>query len=406
MPPPPVVVRQEPVPAEPVPAAPSPGEGGEGSALVAVFMVLRRVLVGLLLLNLIAAAIVDFREQSQLRSPPRDPRVDLPNFPDPAFAEELWKENLQSVVRDYAPFVEFKYRPMRARFTNIDEAGRRSIPGPPPASPQGVIRFFGGSTTWGVGAQDSETFPAIVSRLEPRYRVVNESASAYTSRQGLSRLINLLNQDEPVDLAIFYDGVNDIVFSCNSRLSMNPVLGENWIMARLDASPGSELRRFFSQGQLVMDFLRASLRPGKGPVFERCNDPAGAERVASTVINNWKMARQLVTARGGDFIAVLQPVSFVGSPRVDHLAALPDSFANFHMKPSPGLQVVYQRMWPILQRRLREEQLDWALDFSDAFDGSEPIYVDWAHVTGRGNELIARRLHPYIRRILAARARR
>lgn len=41
------------------------------------------------------------------------------------------------------------------------------------------------------------------------------------------------------------------------------------------------------------------------------------------------------------------------------------------------------------------------LDLSDAFDGADPLYVDFAHVTGAGNQRIADHLAPTLTRLLS-----
>jgi hypothetical protein len=35
---------------------------------------------------------------------------------------------------------------------------------------------------------------------------------------------------------------------------------------------------------------------------------------------------------------------------------------------------------------------DWIYDFTDSFDGGEPIYIDFCHVSENGNRIVAERL--------------
>jgi len=76
--------------------------------------------------------------------------------------------------------------------------------------------LFGGSTTWGVGARDPFTIPAEPSRalseVEPELRVhvLKFGEKGYVSTQSLLALLLELREGRAPDLAVFYDGVNDV----------------------------------------------------------------------------------------------------------------------------------------------------------------------------------------------------
>jgi hypothetical protein len=53
------------------------------------------------------------------------------------------------------------------------------------------------------------------------------------------------------------------------------------------------------------------------------------------------------------------------------------------------LGVQYQTVYPLIQEAMAESNKSWMVDMSDAFDGSEPLYIDWCHVVAEGNEIIA-----------------
>jgi hypothetical protein len=92
------------------------------------------------------------------------------------------------------------------------------------------------------------------------------------------------------------------------------------------------------------------------------------------------MANELVTSRGGKFIAILQPVAYVGSPRLDHLELNAELGNNF--------QFVYDEVHKIIDT----QKQPWIYDFSQAFNGEDYIYIDFCHVTKTGNKIIADKL--------------
>ncbi|MCB0680345.1 MAG: hypothetical protein KDC32_05280, partial [Saprospiraceae bacterium] len=56
----------------------------------------------------------------------------------------------------------------------------------------------------------------------PDFRAVNHGETGFNSRQGLDKLLNLLVQGDTLDLVVFYDGVNDIYYSCQKGVDELP----------------------------------------------------------------------------------------------------------------------------------------------------------------------------------------
>ena len=117
--------------------------------------------------------------------------------------------------------------------------------------------------------------------------------------------------------------------------------------------------------------------PGQ-PAASACqSDPAHAERVADAMIANWQRANLLLIYEGHNFVGVLQPVAYVGSTRTDYLVL------------DESLRGDYEAVYPILRRKLAEQTEITVVDLTRIFDSGESVYMDWAHVSGRGNELVA-----------------
>lgn len=331
------------------------------------------------------------------RTPVTD-KADLPPYAGKeAHAREVWKELEQSKSVEYAPFVEWRRKPYRGKWVTVSDSGDRIYEPPtepPPGAP--VVRFFGGSSIWGTGAEDSQTIPAIYARSHPRYRVLNHGDAAYNSRQNLERLINLLARGERTDVAVFYEGFNDVLTLCDADTSLNGHNEEATIRGILEGAD--------ALGELFYGRTLQLLRKLRGPTDEKliCDtDPVRARRVAGTVMNIWRIARTLQQEqmRCGRLLVVLQPVAPLGRPRVDYLGdeGQQDPLADYD---------VYRRqlraVYPQWQRAaLRAANRSWLFDLTRAYDGDEPLYIDLVHVAPKGNAIMARRVAPLVERALA-----
>lgn len=368
-----------------------------GNVLVLVLFVL--------FANLIAAGVYDYSNWWSDRKEKPDERVDLPNYVDKDRARLIFAETRKLETR-YVPYLAWQRKPFRGEAVNVDEKGRR-IHRAPGGGERGVVRFFGGSTTWGTGVDDDHTIPALFNALHPDWTVVNHGESGYFSRQELESLINSVHLGEPVDLVVFYDGYNDVRNLCRRDVDLTGHGRQGQIAALVD--PGPLLLQMFTSGlRLLVQDLRALA--GRLVVEEsRCiADPAYGERVASMTFANWRTAREVARLAGADFVAILQPVAAIGSPNLSHLAedsfSLDDYASAQKNQNKLGRGADHRIVYPMLQRRVAESSADWVHDLTDAFDGDEFIYTGPCHVTENGNAIAARRISEIVASLLAARA--
>ena len=133
-------------------------------------------------------------------------------------------EVIQDLLREtwsrpylYEPFTEFKERPYRGNYVNVDEHGFRFSKNQASWPPDPIafnIFVFGGSKTFGYGVSDVETIP---SRLQEILRqtlgkpvsIFNFGRGYYYSTQERILFERLLAEGHIPTLAIFIDGVND-----------------------------------------------------------------------------------------------------------------------------------------------------------------------------------------------------
>lgn len=299
------------------------------------------------------------------------------------YAEAIFHD-YHSIAHRYKPFAEWQMLPYQGKTLSINEQGLRTHTPPAGTTANPVIRFFGGSTMWGEGSDDANTIPALVHQKINTGTVINHGQLAYNSRQNLDALISLYAKGETADVVIFYDGVNDAAFLCPNEIEELPghrliPLFQKKIFGGGRQFVFTALNNLFTENILLV--IQYYQNTGEHqPSHYNCLNSDKGKSVASMLIKNWEMAHELVTSRGGKFVAILQPVAYMGSPRLDHLELNKELGDNFRF--------VYDEV----QKIINTQKHPWIYDFSEAFNGDDYIYIDFCHVTKSGNKIVADKL--------------
>jgi hypothetical protein len=131
--------------------------------------------------------------------------------------DTLLRETYIDLGFEYEPFTEFRNKPLRGQFVNVDPAGFRlsKNQAPWPPRPENFNVFvFGGSTAFGMGLADNETIASYLQDVahKPNMAVYNFGRIFYLSRQEEILFQQLLQAGFAPQVAVFVDGLNDFLF--------------------------------------------------------------------------------------------------------------------------------------------------------------------------------------------------
>lgn len=251
--------------------------------------------------------------------------------------------------------------------------------------------FFGGSTTWGTGVDDDNTYPSIFAdRLNTR--VTNFGETGYIARQSLSSLVNYVVDKSLTDLSgkhiVFYDGVNDVAHRCRSEISGLGTGREQQIQSMLSTKSNQKysFAKLFEQLTLFLQAVSRKLgvveaQPIASENYACLADPRRAEEIAKTLVDTWQVASDLVTNSGGKFTAILQPVAFIGNADIKYLELTNDT----------AFSMQYQTVYPLIRQFAADANIDF-VDLTTAFDSCNNCYIDFCHVGPQAHQILVDKL--------------
>ena len=308
--------------------------------------------------------------------------------------QEFWEEQGQTRVR-WLPYSYWVVAPYESELINVNEIGlRRTLSF---AADQNAPRiyFFGGSTAWGEGARDAYTIPSQVARLLADQgapaAVTNYAQTGYVSAQDLILFQRQLALGNQPDLAVFYQGFNDI-YSAYLQGKAGLPLRES---QRLD---DSEAGRLLRQGQPLLRPLNSSVSAVDWRLVTAGGNGPGE------IVDNWLGNRRLIRAAARDYgvsvLFVWQPALFA---KIE-LSYFEAQVAAEIDRAFPGFLELYEEV----DGRIRELGADGAMEdliiLSDLFGSySDEIFFDEAHINEVGNSLVAEALVDTIAERLNAR---
>ena len=302
------------------------------------------------------------------------------------WSREYRREYRNSRVMTWQPYVYWRRAPFEGRYVNIDERGLRSTWTAEGLSDDAASVFvFGGSTVWGTGARDDFPLPSHLARLfgeaGVEVRVTNFGESGYVMRQGILSLIGELQRGNVPDLVIFYDGVNDVMAALQSGVAGLP---QNEGNRRLEFKASKEFERLL---RVMLANLEGVARLSQ-QLLARERDEESlrelAREIAADYARNVAFVERLAEDYGFGAFFYWQPTIFSKRSVTDFERSQRDS----QQRQQRSLQLLANEAI----RSSRELGGSHGFrDLSSTLDGlTEPVYLDFCHLSEDGNGLIAR----------------
>ena len=321
------------------------------------------------------------------------PQAYLPNYNEEDWPKIHFRE-FNEITTTYFDYYLHRRDDYDGKTITIKDGIRSSFESEQLNNDVGEFWFFGGSTIWGTGSRDSGTIPSMFAKINSA-KVINYGESGYIARQSLALLSNqyINNSNKTLKKTIvFYDGVNDINYRCMSSINGVETTNEKILQNILSNAINEKwtFKRVFSQ---LQDLLQSIFRQIPSINFTQnldyvcASDNEKARYVASSLVNIWSQAQAIAYANGDKFLAVLQPVAFIGDPKLDHI--------NLDSPLHNNLKREFNAVYPFIEKIAMEKEINF-ISLTSEFDKDEYFYIDHCHVSENGNYSIAKEITKYV----------
>jgi lysophospholipase L1-like esterase len=254
------------------------------------------------------------------------------------------------------------------------------------------IFTFGGSSTFGVGVADGETWPAQLEQLlteeHPEIQVLNMGIGAFTLHEETYLLTQLLIEGVIPDVVVFYDGINEE--QCPEVDHSAP-----YRALELQQNPFTELLHRTSTFRLLLKLRERFLQPSPLPVAPRSfRNPNLTEEEYRTCareeyIRHAQFIERLAQLYGFQALFLLQPHGAF----LENAASYP---FPFYGNPNEETRRFYTQTYDAIGAEASVAGLTHFQDLHDLL--TEParkrqdLFVDWQHPSAAGNAIVAQEL--------------
>jgi hypothetical protein len=349
----------------------------------------------LVFVTVVAFVMVDFVAWTAGRQawfafvgPLADSRAETAPYRGTDWGRDYWREFREAFSVDYRPYVGWQRRDYAGEHVTIEDGVRATwAPAEPTGAPARIF-VLGGSTVWGTGARDEGTIPSWLARIAHEqgeaYEVTNLGESGFVSWQEALLLADKCASNDIPDVAVFYDGVNDVFAKMQSpdtpRPPQNLDRSRRWFAAFRDRyQPLEGVITFYERNSLLATLLQEASTPSFAGAARGAEWLA--QRIAEDHARTRAFVRALAEANGFEVIHVWQPSVFTKDP----LSIEEETHAE---KPGDFPPDLLRSTYRLATREVVAS--GEVIDASHVFDGVEDtVFIDWMHVSEDGNRRVA-----------------
>lgn len=304
----------------------------------------------------------------------------------------------------FRPLVDWRHPDFESEWINNKSGIRKSYEPDTHGQPPVVLHFFGGSTMWGTHQRDLHTIPSEVARIAEAHgipvKAVNYGQLGYMTIQEVALFMENCVAGKIPDIAIFYDGFNDIAYTI-----VENEIREDEPLVRMRSEMVEEVYRHDDPSTLLRKFSAVHW------LYDRWLSPQAAEamqdkslhtpeeympRLERWYFGNARLAHQLGSAYGPRVFSFLQP--HYATKKLDPRELPPELYRKLNFDT-----VEENKALIAIVQLLRQRLPGYMIDLSSALDNAkEPVMTDVVHTSELGAQMIAEEIFKHVEPALHA----
>ncbi|MFH0824205.1 MAG: SGNH/GDSL hydrolase family protein [Pseudomonadota bacterium] len=300
-------------------------------------------------------------------------------------------QETRGVEMGYDSYTQFKEKPCKGSYVNVDPRGFRPVMGQgtwPPEKGRFNVFVFGGSTAFGYRVADDQTIPShlqagLAAETGLDVRVYNFGRCSYMSLQERVLFEKLLLSGNAPALAIFFDGLNDLVFVDGEpayTVALTKFMDRGDVGAFRQCTAGMPLvkaARILTGGTEEGEAMDTGTRHLRGLPPSVIHDVAARYRANKRIIETISEPFKVTP------VFVWQPVAIINYDSKYNI------FGGFDYHTfTPWVKPGYELMRDLAASGVMGDNFIWAADIQK--DLAQPVYADAYHYSGDMCRRIAR----------------
>jgi lysophospholipase L1-like esterase len=319
---------------------------------------------------------------------------------------EVLDETEKTRDMEFQPFTVWRSKEFHGKYVNLSPAGiRKTWNINQKINDVKKVYCFGGSTLWGFYVRDDYTIASLLSKElynngYKNYYVENFGEKAYSSTQGLMQLILLLKEGDVPDYVIFYDGANDVYIASEEDGEPGTIINLKELRLKASKKEMSDIQ-MFTKGlgkyiehtsgiRRVIKLLRNKKRLAKssenknGILESNTRLVNVSEEAINKYLENVVFLEKLAKTYGFKVKCFWQPVLYYARPEA--LSLEQESYKRHKV-----FAKLYEKAYSLIASR-KDLPKDF-INLSDIFYSlKEPVYIDFCHLSEKGNEIIVKEM--------------
>jgi len=298
---------------------------------------------------------------------------------------------------EWTPYVHYKPKEYSGIYNNINENGLRKTKQHDGTNSSDTVKIFcfGGSTMYGIGASDNTTIPSLLSDIlakkhpNKNFEVTNYGVLGYNRDQEAIQIRNEILKNNIPDIAIFFDGVNEVFASHqNKKVGMPTNTVNRHLEFNSKKSYWKRASLFYeaSYTKKLIKYIQHKTMPAKPIVHsnELANKVA-INYVRQILLSESTMKHYHITA-----INILQPTIFT-KKELSPFEVIMKTNENY-------VKDLYDKTYDAIQKDTLLSKIKSYVDLTAIFNHTpETVYTDFCHTTEKGNTIIAEAMYEQIK---------